>query len=112
MISSARWLLLLAPVISSGATISAAQRPSPSHTRTVTIEGLQYSPQELTVHRGDRVVWVNKDLFPHTVTADAKAFDSRSIAANASWGHLFSKPGEYPYSCIFHPTMKGKITVQ
>ena len=112
MTSSARWPLLLLSVIASGASISAAERQSPSHTRIVTIEGMQFNPQELTVHRGDRVVWVNKDLFPHTVTADAKAFDSRSIAANASWSYVTSKPGEYSYSCTFHPTMKGKITVQ
>jgi plastocyanin len=112
MTSSARWLLLLAAMIGSGASISVAERQSPSHTRIVTIEGLQFNPQELTVHRGDRVAWANKDLFPHTVTSDTKAFDSRSIAANASWSYVTSKPGEYSYSCTFHPTMKGKITVQ
>jgi plastocyanin len=102
----------LASLIPSGASISAAEQQSPSHTRIVTIEGVQFNPQELTVHRGDRVVWVNKDLFPHTVTADTKAFDSHSIAANASWSYAASKPGDYSYSCTFHPTMKGKITVQ
>ena len=112
MTSLASWLLLVASIISSGASISAAERQSRSHTRIVTIEGLQYNPRELTVHRGDRVVWVNKDLFPHTVTADTKAFDSGSIAANASWSYVTRKPGEYPYSCTFHPTMKGKLTVQ
>jgi plastocyanin len=112
MISSARWLLLLGSLIPSGASISAAEQQAPSHTRIVTIEGMQFNPQELTVHRGDRVVWVNRDLFPHTVTADTKAFDSRSIAANASWSYVTSKPGKYSYSCTLHPTMKGKITVQ
>lgn len=108
----ARWLLLLASMIASGASISAAERQSPSHTLIVTIEGMQYNPQELTVRRGDRVVWVNKDLFPHTVTAATKAFDSGSIAPNASWSYVTRKPGEYSYSCTFHPTMKGKLTVQ
>jgi plastocyanin len=112
MTSSARWLLLLASMIASGTSVSAAERRSPSHTRIVTIEGMQFNPQELTVHRGDRVIWMNKDLFPHTVTAATKAFDSRSIAANASWSYATSKPGEYSYGCTFHPTMKGKITVQ
>ena len=112
MISWARWLLLLTSMIASGASIAATERQSQSHTHIVTIEGMQYNPQKLTVHRGDRVVWVNKDLFPHTVTADAKTFDSRSIAVNASWSYVFSKPAEYSYSCTFHPTMRGKITVQ
>ena len=79
---------------------------------TVTIEGMQFNPQELTVHRGDRILWVNKDLFPHTATAAAKAFDSGSIASDASWSYVASKSGDYAYGCTFHPTMKGKITVQ
>ena len=88
---------------------SAAAEPGETH--TVTIEGMQFDPQELIVHRGDRIVWVNKDLFPHTVTA-SKMFDSGTIAANSSWSYIAAKSGEYAYGCAFHPTMKGKITVQ
>lgn len=79
---------------------------------TVTIEGVQYSPAELLVHPGDRIVWVNKDLFPHTATAAGKMFDSGSIAANASWSYTVTKKGDIEYTCTFHPTMKGKISVQ
>jgi plastocyanin len=81
-------------------------------THTVTIENMQFNPSALTVKRGERVVWVNKDLFPHTVTADNKSFDSGSIAANASWSYVARRKGEYAYSCTFHPTMHGKLTVQ
>jgi plastocyanin len=79
---------------------------------TVTIEGMQFNPPELLVHPGDRIVWVNKDLFPHTATATGKTFDSGSIAGDASWGYTVNKKGEIEYSCTFHPTMKGKIKVQ
>lgn len=79
---------------------------------TVTIDGVQFSPSELVVHPGDRIVWVNKDPFPHTATATNKSFDSGSIAANASWSYTVTKKGEIEYSCTFHPTMKGKIKVQ
>ena len=85
---------------------------APAAQHTVTIEGMQFNPPQLTVHRGERVVWVNKDLFPHTVTANDKAFDSGSIAANASWAFTPRKGGDYAYSCSFHPTMKGMIKVQ
>jgi plastocyanin len=90
-------------------TASAAAGPGVSH--TVTIENMQFHPQELTVHRGDRIVWENKDLFPHTATAD-KVFDSGSIASNASWSYVATRTGEYAYACTFHPTMKGKLKVQ
>lgn len=64
------------------------------------------------MHRGDRIVWTNKDPFPHTVTADTKLFDSHSIAPGASWSYVAKRPGEYAYSCTLHPTMKGKIIVK
>lgn len=79
---------------------------------TVVIENMQFRPATLTVRRGERIVWVNKDLFPHTVTSTAKAFDSGSIAADGSWSFTPHKAGSYPYGCTFHPTMKATITVQ
>ena len=54
-------------------------------THTVTMDGTAFSPETLTVKRGDRVVWVNKDPFPHTATATSKAFDSKGIAPGKSW---------------------------
>ncbi|HEY8053006.1 MAG TPA: cupredoxin family copper-binding protein [Steroidobacteraceae bacterium] len=81
-------------------------------TYTVTIENMQFTPKTLSVHRRDRVVWVNKDLFPHTATAEAKAFDSHEIAAGASWTYVAGKAGEYAYGCSLHPTMQGKLLVR
>lgn len=80
-------------------------------THTVVIEGVKYEPGALTVNRGDTVVWMNKDPFPHTVTANA-AFDSHDIAAGKSWKYTARKPGEYAYVCTLHPNMKGTLTVK
>ena len=79
---------------------------------TVTIDGTQYTPQELTIKVGDTVVWVNKDPFPHTVTAQTGGFDSKSIAPGKSWKYKATKRGDFPYVCSFHPTMKGTLRVQ
>jgi plastocyanin len=110
-----RWLpcvSLAALFVSSDITAADAQHPAKSAVHTVTIENMEYSPAQLHVRRGERIVWVNKDLFPHTVTAVTHAFDSQSIAANGSWTYVARKPGEYAYGCTFHPTMKGVIEVQ
>ena len=104
------WLAAL--LVSSDITAADAQRPAEGAVHTVIIENMQYNPAELRVHRGERVVWVNKDLFPHTVTAAAHAFDSGSIAAGASWTYVAGNTGEYAYGCTFHPTMKGILKVQ
>ena len=78
---------------------------------TVVIEGVKYEPGTLTVKRGETVVWVNKDPFPHTVTAKG-AFDSHDIAAGKSWKYTARKAGEYPYICTLHPNMKGSLKVE
>ena len=83
-----------------------------SATHTVTVENMRFDTDQLTVKRGDRVVWVNKDLFPHTVTADGKAFDSGDIAAEKSWTYVAVTPGRYTYMCTYHPGMKATLIVQ
>lgn len=80
-------------------------------THVVIIEGMQFHPASLTVRHGDRIVWRNQDLVPHTATA-ADVFDSKAIAAQASWTYVARKPGTFPYVCSFHPTMKGTLVVQ
>jgi plastocyanin len=103
------WAILAgAWVIGGGAAITHATEASKEY--TVTIENMQFNPQNLNVRVGDHVVWVNKDLFPHTATADAKAFDSKSIAAGASSTLVVLHAGAYGYGCTFHPTMKALLT--
>jgi len=110
--SATRALAAAAAILLVTAIAGGAVAPAAAATHTVVIENLQFSPRELTVNRGDRIVCVNKDLFPHTATAEGKAFDSKSIAANASWSYVAAKPGTYPYGCTFHPTMKATLTVK
>jgi plastocyanin len=81
-------------------------------TYIVVIENMRFNPPTLTVHLGDRVVWQNKDLFAHTATADARAFDSHSIEPNRSWSYSARATGRYRYGCSLHPTMHGTLVVQ
>jgi plastocyanin len=105
-------IVAVAGLFLAGTAASTSHVAAPAQPRVVVIENVQFNPQKLTVKSGERISWVNKDLFPHTATADAKAFDSRAIAPNASWVWVAGKPGTYTYACAFHPTMKGTVTVQ
>lgn len=80
-------------------------------TQTVVIEGVTYKPSSLTVKRGARVRWINKDPFPHTVTAPG-SFDSHSIAAGGTWIYVARRPGTFKYMCTLHPTMNGLLLAQ
>ena len=104
--------LLIAALVLTGIATSSPGVPAAGQSHVVVVENVQFSPPSLTVKSGERITWVNKDLFPHTVTADAKAFDSKAIAPNAAWTWVAGKPGTYTYVCTFHPTMKATITVQ
>jgi plastocyanin len=104
--------VLAAVLVGAGCLVcgSAAIAAAPV-THTVVIEGVKYEPETLTVKRGETVVWVNKDPFPHTVT-DKGAFDSHDIAAGKSWKYTARKAGEYAYVCTLHPNMKGTLKVE
>jgi len=85
--------------------------PSAARVHAVTIESMSFGLKSLTVRRGDRIVWTNKDLVPHTVTSETKAFDSGVIAPNASWSYVATEAGTFFYLCAFHPTMKASVRV-
>jgi plastocyanin len=90
---------------------AAGERAKPN-THTVTIEGMRFQPESLTVAPGDSVVWVNKDLVPHTATSEAGGFDSQIIQADKSWNFTARKKGDFAYICTLHPTMKALLHVK
>lgn len=86
--------------------------PAAAKTRTVKMEGTQFAPKKMTVKRGDQVLWVNNDPFPHTATSADAGFDSGSVAAKKSWRYVARKAGTFTYVCTLHPTMTGTLVVQ
>jgi plastocyanin len=95
-----------------GAAASTPQVKTAPQSYVISMQIVGFDPPVLTVRPGDRVTWVNKDLFAHTATADDKAFDSHSVAPTDTWTFVAAKPGTHTYICTFHPTMKGTIKVQ
>jgi plastocyanin len=98
---------LLAGVVAAGLAATAA-----AATHTVTIEGFEFKPQTLEVKAGDTVEWVNRDILPHTATASANAFDSKTINPGGRWTWTARAAGQYAYECALHPNMKGVVNVK
>ena len=112
--TSRTFALLPALLLIGGIAVSPAESRAVTEkpaVHTVVIKATSYAPAAVTVRRGDTVVWINEDPFPHTVTA-AGAFDSKSIAAGGSWKYRPARAGEFAYTCTFHPNMKGTLNVQ
>ncbi len=99
-----------APALALAADASAQRAAKPAR-HTIVIEGVRFQPDTLKVRRGDTVVWINKDPFPHNVVA-AGAFQSGPIAVGASWRHVAQRSGEFSYVCTLHPNMKGTLNVE
>ena len=96
-----------------GLVLTAGGAAGNPDTHRVSIEAMRFNPETLIVAPGDRVVWENQDLVPHTATAaGAQAFDSRTIAPGASWSRVFPTSGRFAYVCTLHPTMKATLTVR
>lgn len=94
-----------------GLVLALALPAAQAATHTVTIEGMKFVPETVTVKRGDKVVWQNKDVVPHTATAKG-AFDTGSIGTGKRASRTMGKAGRYDYVCTFHPGMKGAVVVQ
>ncbi len=105
--------LAAAGLLLTGASLAlaAGERAEPRR-HTVTIEGNAFRPDDLTVARGDTVVWVNHDFYPHTATDTEGRFDSGLIPAGGSWTLTVDSPGELRYLCTFHPAMKATLRVR
>jgi plastocyanin len=94
-----------------GPALDAAAGPKPA-THQVTIAGVRFDPQDLTVHVGETIVWSNHDPFPHTVSAAGKQFDSHEIAPGRSWKYTARRKGAFAYACLLHPNMSGTLRVE
>jgi plastocyanin len=89
--------------------IGAPQHP----TKKVLIKNFRFSPAKVTVKRGTKVIWINKDTSPHTATANnGRSFHSGRLGKGQRYSHTFKRAGKKPYHCKIHPHMKGTITVK
>lgn len=88
-----------------------AERP-PARTHTVLMEGMAFMPDVLTVTAGDTIIWINRDLVPHTATSTAAGFDSKIVEASKSWRYTADRTGDFDYVCSLHPKMVAKLHVE
>ncbi len=105
-------LAALLPALAGAAPPRAASAPAKGRALAVAIEDMRFSPATLQVRPGDRVTWTNRDLVPHTVTARDGRFDSRTLAAGASFTWVVATgKGPVDYACVYHPTMVARLVL-
>ncbi len=96
-----------------GFALAQSGEPDPAPSRyVVEIRGLQFQPAELRVMPGDTVVWINRDIVPHTATAIDGEWSSAGLERDESWQLVMGTNGISPYYCEYHPTMLGKLIAE
>lgn len=101
------WLVLPLALLAGGSPAS--------RTHTVEIRGMAFHPAELAVAPGDTVVWINRDIVPHTATATGggrSRWDTGQLAQGQSGRVVARRVGKASYVCALHPSMRGTLIIE
>ncbi|MEX2405720.1 MAG: hypothetical protein WD834_00130, partial [Actinomycetota bacterium] len=65
------------------------------------VDGNRFRPPTLTVTRGTRVRWVNRDNVSHTTTSNTGIWEA-TLSPGERFARRFRRAGEFDYRCTFH----------
>jgi plastocyanin len=75
-------------------------------------DALKFDPGSVTVSTSGVVQWTNSSSAPHNVTFDANPeITSSTMNPGDKYEVRFTRAGQYPYHCTFHPGMNGTVVV-
>jgi len=81
---------------------------------TVEIYKFKFIPAEVTLDKGDTVLWINKEKRQyHSVWFEQLGEPEPDyLFPGDSMRRTFDQAGDFPYRCGPHPEMTGRITVK
>ncbi|MBP1763616.1 MAG: Copper-binding protein [Firmicutes bacterium] len=100
-------LLFILVVAIAGST--AYSEPDPAK-NTIIIQDASFQPDEITIQKGETIIWINKDSAGHTVRGSF--FYSGLLREGQSFQQTFNEAGTFDYYCTLHPSMNGRVIVQ
>jgi plastocyanin len=80
-------------------------------TYTIVLNKLKFGPLPAQLHRGDSIIWINRDFLRHSATASDHSFDV-DLPAGAKGRTVLKKAGSIPFVCRYHPGMRGILVVR
>ena len=79
------------------------------------ISSFKFKPATVTVKRGGRVTFANRDEAPHTAQTDlspgAAGFDTRRLEKRDERTVKLDRTGRFSYFCVYHRFMEGTVEV-
>ena len=73
------------------------------------IREFEFVPAVLQVSAGDRIVWTNFDIVPHTATAKDESWDTGKLDKGEHAEILVTADFAGGYFCRYHPSMEAEI---
>ena len=74
------------------------------------MQNMRFGPVPANIKAGDTIVWVNRDIVPHTATARNGSFDV-VIPSRRSANMVVGRAGTIAFYCRYHPGMRGSLVV-
>jgi plastocyanin len=84
--------------------------PAAAATYVVVIDKMKYTPVP-PLKVGDTIVFDNKDMFRHTVTASNNSFNL-DLAPGARGSLHINSAGHMSFYCKYHPGMRGTMVAK
>jgi plastocyanin len=96
----------------SSAPVTNENSPTSTAGATITIANMAFG-EPITVAPGAEIAVANTDSAEHSVTSrTAGAFDVHVDGKQKGTLVAPTEPGEYPFYCVYHPSMKGTLIVK
>jgi plastocyanin len=99
--------LTLSAAVVGALLLALTPMPAAAATHVVVIDKMKYSAVP-PLKVGDTVVFVNKDMFRHTVTASNNSFNLDLMPGARGSVHINSA-GHAAFYCKYHPGMRGTM---
>lgn len=94
-----------------GTLLSASAAAAAPHNYTVVIDKLKFGPVPQNLHKGDAIIWDNRDILRHSATATDHSFDA-DLPPGAKVKTILAKAGAITFACRYHPGMRGVLKVK
>lgn len=101
----------LSCAVGAGALLLAVPAAAAPHSYTVIIDKMKFGPVPAGLHKGDSIVWLNKDFLRHTATAADHSFDV-DLRPGAKAATVLKISGTIAFVCRYHPGMHGVLQVK
>jgi plastocyanin len=90
--------------------------PSTAHStpteHKIIIKKFKFDPDNLSVHVGDTITWINEDFVPHTATADEGDWTTEGLEEGQSETIEVAADMTQSYFCAYHTHMKATLTIE